>query len=91
MKKLIFISILLVSALFFAFNRPDDRPKGVDSDHWIKINDELGIRLDLGKSINKAAIIPGEWNGKIMFKKDDKWYTLICQDSKVSNKFLNNK
>lgn len=89
MKKIISISILLITSLFFAFNKPDDRPKGVDNDHWIKINDDIGIMIDLGKTVNKTPAIPGECNGKIMFRKDNKWYSLIYQDNKIYNKFLN--
>ena len=93
MKKIIFISILLLTTLFFAFVKPatDDRPKWVDADHWIKINDDMGLMIEMGKALKKAPDISGECNGRIMFKKDNKWYTLNYQDSKIYNKFLNSK
>jgi hypothetical protein len=93
MKKLLFISILVITTLFFAFNKlgTNDRPKGVDQDQWVKINDELGILIDTGKAVKKKQLGSNDCTGKIMFKKGDKWFTLIYQsdDTKIYNKFLN--
>jgi hypothetical protein len=92
MKKYLILAVLILITFFYAFTiRPqiDDRPNGVDKDHWVKVNEDLGIVIETVIKGKQGDIIPLKCKGVIMFKKDNKWHYLDYQtDPKISPKFI---